>query len=207
MAPCPLRRSRRAIRLAGRGNSPSGGGGLPCPAAGCSSARPSPRRWAAPTPSGCATGTLTVTGSTAFAPAAEKRAESYESACPDSDVTVEPHGSTAGIRALDAASAKAASSGGSPSVITFSDGPKPNGYSELRENPVAVSVSVFTLVVNDRVTVQDLSLTDVRKIYRGEIRNWQDVGGPDLLLPGLPYQGRPRCHGRSVGNSTARNGC
>ncbi|GAA3899772.1 substrate-binding domain-containing protein [Streptomyces lacrimifluminis] len=134
----------------------------------------------APTPIGCATGTLTVTGSTAFAPAAEKLAESYETACPGSDVTVETHGSTAGIRALDAAGAKAASSGGSPSVIAFSDGPKPNGYAELRENPVAVSV--FTLVVNDRVAVRDLSLAEVRRIYQGEIRNWEVVGGPDLPI-------------------------
>jgi phosphate transport system substrate-binding protein len=131
-----------------------------------------------PPPIGCATGTLTVTGSTAFAPAAEKLAESYERACPGSDVAVAPHGSTAGIRALAAAGTKAASSGGSPSVIAFSDGPKPNGYPELRENPVAVSV--FTLVVNDRVTATELTLDEVRGIYRGEIRNWRDVDGPDL---------------------------
>ncbi|MET9817215.1 MULTISPECIES: substrate-binding domain-containing protein [unclassified Streptomyces] len=133
-----------------------------------------------PTPIGCATGSLTVTGSTAFAPAAEKLAESYEAACPDSDITVDTRGSTAGIRALDAAGAEASSSGGSASVIAFSDGPKPNDYPELLENPVAVSV--FTLVVNDRVTVTDLSLTEVRKIYQGEIRNWRDVGGPDLPI-------------------------
>ncbi|GCB52077.1 substrate-binding domain-containing protein [Streptomyces sp. NL15-2K] len=133
-----------------------------------------------PPPIGCAKGTLTVTGSTAFAPAAEKLGESYEKACPGSDIKVEPHGSTAGIRALDTAGAEAASSGGSPSVIAFSDGRKPNGYPELRENPVAVSV--FTLVVNDRVTVRDLSLDEVRKIYRGEIRNWQDVDGPNMPI-------------------------
>ncbi|MGA5206537.1 substrate-binding domain-containing protein [Streptomyces variegatus] len=133
-----------------------------------------------PLPIGCARGTLTVTGSTAFAPAAEELAEGYERACPGSDIAVDDHGSTAGIRALDAAGAHAASSGDSPPLIAFSDGPKPNGYPELRENPVAVSV--FTLVVNDRVTVQDLSLAEVRKIYRGEIRNWKDVGGPGLPI-------------------------
>ncbi|MFJ1730889.1 PstS family phosphate ABC transporter substrate-binding protein [Streptomyces sp. NPDC088254] len=131
-------------------------------------------------PIGCAAGTLTVTGSTAFGPAAERLAESYENACPGSDITVDEHGSTAGIRELDAAGAKAASSGSSPPLIAFSDGPKPNGYPELRENPVAVSL--FTLVVNDRVTVRDLSLAEVRKIYQGQIRNWKDVGGPNLPI-------------------------
>jgi ABC-type phosphate transport system substrate-binding protein len=133
-----------------------------------------------PPPIGCAKGTLTVTGSTAFAPAAEKLGESYEKACPGSDIVVEPHGSTAGVRALDAAGAESASPGGSPSLVAFSDGPKPNGYPELEENPVAVSV--FTLVVNDRVAVKDLTLDEVRKIYRGEIRNWQDLGGPNLSI-------------------------
>ncbi|MFJ5227925.1 substrate-binding domain-containing protein [Streptomyces sp. NPDC088400] len=133
-----------------------------------------------PSPIGCATGTLTVTGSTAFAPAAQKLGEGYEKACPGSDITVEPHGSTAGIRALDAAGAKTLSAGGIPSVVALSDGPKPNGYPALRENPVAVSV--FTLVANDRIPVKDLSLAEVRKIYRGEIRNWQDLDGPDLPI-------------------------
>lgn len=131
-----------------------------------------------PPPIGCATGALTITGSTAFGPAAEKLAEGYENACPGSDIVVDNHGSTSGIRALDVAGSRAALSGDSPSMIAFSDGPKPNGYPELRENPVAVTV--FTLLVNDRVTVRDLSLAEVRRIYQGEIRNWKEVDGPDL---------------------------
>ncbi|SOD46899.1 PBP superfamily domain-containing protein [Streptomyces sp. Ag82_G6-1] len=62
--------------------------------------------------------------------------------------------------------------------MALSDGPKPAGLPDLRENRVAVSV--FALVVNDDVRLTNLSTADVRRLYRGEIRNWRQLGGPDL---------------------------
>ncbi|MFB6633962.1 substrate-binding domain-containing protein [Streptomyces sp. NPDC056362] len=128
-----------------------------------------------PPPIGCARGTLTVTGSTAFAPALRAAARQYEKDCEGSTVAVDVHGSTAGIRELAEAGAKAGK--GSPPVVALSDGRKPGGYPELREHRVAVSL--FTLVVNDGIPVDDLTLEQVRAVYRGEIRNWSEVGGPD----------------------------
>ncbi|MBA2945147.1 substrate-binding domain-containing protein [Streptomyces himalayensis] len=127
-------------------------------------------------PMGCAKGELTITGSTAFAPVLEELADKYEEDCEGSTVTVDTHGSTAGIRALAEAGADA--QGGSPAVITLSDGPKPSGYAQLRESRVAVSL--FALVLNDEVPLKNLELSDVRRLYRGEIRNWNELGGPDL---------------------------
>ncbi|PBC62444.1 phosphate ABC transporter substrate-binding protein [Streptomyces sp. Tue6028] len=128
-----------------------------------------------PPPIGCERGTLKVTGSTAFEPVMRELAEKYEEDCAGATVTVDPHGSTAGVRELAAAGAKSGS--GSPAVVALSDGPKPSGFPELRENRVAVSV--FALVVNDDIGVKNLSLADVRRLYRGEIRNWKQLGGPD----------------------------
>lgn len=130
-----------------------------------------------PPPIGCARGTLTVTGSTAFEPVVRELAQKYEKECEGSTVTVDAHGSNAGIRELADRGATAGRSG-SPALIALSDGPKPDGYPQLRENRVAVSL--FRLVVNDRVPVKNLSLATVRKIYRGDIRNWKVLGGPDL---------------------------
>lgn len=130
----------------------------------------------APPPMGCATGKLTVTGSTAFTPVAEELAEKYQQQCPGSEVTVDTHGSTAGIRGLDEEGR--AAEGGSPPLIALSDGPKPNGYPALRESRVAVSA--FALVLNDRVPLKGLTTTQVRKLYAGDIRNWKQLGGPDL---------------------------
>jgi ABC-type phosphate transport system substrate-binding protein len=133
-----------------------------------------------PPPIGCEGGTLTLTGSTAFAPVLREVAEKYERDCEDDDpdVEVDPHGSAAGIRDLAAAGAEAEH--GSPPLVALSDGPKPGGLPELRENRVAVSV--FALVVNEDVRLRNLSTTDVRRLYRGEIANWSELGGPDLAV-------------------------
>jgi ABC-type phosphate transport system substrate-binding protein len=128
-----------------------------------------------PPPIGCARGTLTVTGSTAFAPVMRELAGKYEKDCAGSQITVDAHGSTAGVRELEAAGA--ASEGGSPAVVALSDGRKPGGLPQLRESRVAVSV--FTLVVHEDISLKSLSRADVRRVYRGEIRNWKQLGGPD----------------------------
>ncbi|WP_369252465.1 substrate-binding domain-containing protein [Streptomyces sp. R41] len=128
-----------------------------------------------PPPVGCEKGTLAVTGSTAFEPVMRELANKYEKDCEGATIAVDPHGSTAGVRELDAAGAK--SKNGSPAVVALSDGPKPSGLDRLRENRIAVSV--FALVVNDDIPVKNLSLVDVRRLYRGEIKNWKQLGGPD----------------------------
>ncbi|MFM9373471.1 PstS family phosphate ABC transporter substrate-binding protein [Streptomyces sp. Da 82-17] len=129
-------------------------------------------------PMGCAKGTLTVVGSTAFKPVAEELADKYEKDCPGSDITVDAHGSAPGINELDEAGAK---SSASPAVVAFSDGPKPSGHPRLRENRVAVSS--FAMVLNDRVPLKNLSLDDLRRLYRGEARTWREL---DRSLPDLP---------------------
>ncbi|MFG2263028.1 substrate-binding domain-containing protein [Streptomyces sp. NPDC048720] len=129
-----------------------------------------------PPPIGCARGPLTVTGSTAFAPVLREVARKYEADCEGAAVTVDPHGSTAGLRELEAAGAEAKK--GSPPLLALSDGPKGADMPELRENRVALSV--FALVANDDVGLRNLSTADVRRLYRGEIRDWSELGGRSL---------------------------
>ncbi|MEU6550357.1 substrate-binding domain-containing protein [Streptomyces sp. NPDC046915] len=128
-----------------------------------------------PPPIGCEKGTLRVIGSTAFAPVLREAARKYEGDCEGSAITVDPHGSTAGVRELDALGKGEKSS---PPVVALSDGPKPSDMPQLRENRVAVSV--FALVVNDDVGLKNLSTADVRRLYRGEITDWRQLGGPHL---------------------------
>ncbi|MGW0141156.1 substrate-binding domain-containing protein [Streptomyces calvus] len=129
-------------------------------------------------PIGCRGGTLTLTGSTAFEPVLRQAAGQYMEDCEEHDphIEVDPHGSTAGIRDLAAAGAE--EDDGTPPVLALSDGPRPSGLSGLRETRVAVSV--FSLVVNEAVGLTNLSTTDVRRLYRGEIANWSELGGSDL---------------------------
>ncbi|WP_428956800.1 PstS family phosphate ABC transporter substrate-binding protein [Streptomyces sp. cg35] len=129
-----------------------------------------------PLPDDCATGALRLTGSTAFAPVMTELAQKYREHCGGRpEITVAAHGSRTGVREL-------ALSGGrseqGATVIAFSDGPRPASYTRLAESRVAISL--FTLVVQDDVRLRNLSVADVRRVYRGEIRNWSQLGGPDL---------------------------
>ncbi|CAM5707920.1 hypothetical protein SHIRM173S_08338 [Streptomyces hirsutus] len=118
---------------------------------------------------------LTVTGSTAFEPVLKEVAEEYQRDCAEAgpEIDVDPHGSTAGIRELVAAGREAKE--GSPPMVALSDGPKPDGLPELRENPVAVSL--FTLVVNKGVGVKNLSTGARTASYRARSRTGANSAG------------------------------
>lgn len=126
-------------------------------------------------PLGCEQGTLTVTGSTAFAPVVSTLVKEYEKDCEGADITVEARGSEAGVAEL-------AAEGEESDVIAFSDGPM---GSRLGLHGEKVALSAFTLVVNEGVDLGRVGLTraDVRRLYSGEITRWRQL---DPTLPDLP---------------------
>jgi phosphate transport system substrate-binding protein len=132
-----------------------------------------------PLPRGCAQGTLTVVGSTAFSPVARDLGGAYESDCPGATIQVAAEGSGRGTGTLREAGE--AAKGAFPPYLAFSDGPDGDGDPKLKEHLVALSV--FTMVVNTDVRLPDLSLKDVRGLYSGRITNWNQLpGGPDLAV-------------------------
>ncbi|MFI0717658.1 substrate-binding domain-containing protein [Streptomyces sp. NPDC021224] len=61
----------------------------------------------------------------------------------------------------------------------MSDGPSARGGSPaLKDNLVAV-IS-FDVIVNPDVPVRNLSTTDIRRIFGGQVTDWQQLGGPPL---------------------------
>jgi len=48
--------------------------------------------------------------------------------------------------------------------------------------PIVFAVDALALVVHPELPVGELSVAEVGQIYRGEIQNWQAVGGPDLKI-------------------------
>lgn|GEM_PF-3807958 len=126
-------------------------------------------------PLDCATGKVTLTGSTAFEPVLREAADAYERTCPGSDFALETRGSTDGVRGLDRAGREKSS--GSLDRLAFSDGAKGDGHPQLLPRPIAFSL--FTLVINKEAGVQDLSLQQIRELYEGRISNWSEVGGND----------------------------
>ncbi|MEU1478812.1 substrate-binding domain-containing protein [Streptomyces sp. NPDC005760] len=140
-----------------------------------------------PPPLGCETGSLTVAGSTAFAPVIETLAKEYEKDCPGADIKVEARGSEAGVASLAATGVRSAKE--ARSVIAFSDGPMGD---RLHLHGEKIALSVFTLVVNDGIDLgtRGLTATEVERLYRGEVRRWSDLNAsrPGSLprLPDLP---------------------
>ncbi|TVL91875.1 substrate-binding domain-containing protein [Streptomyces sp. SAJ15] len=124
----------------------------------------------------CASGRLTVDGSTAFAPPMRETARAYEKQCPGAEITVRESGSLAGLGNLDRAGRSAPN--GSPAFIAMSDVPAPRSYRRLEGQP-PVGVVLLSLVVNERNGVDSLTRRQVRAIYDGTYTNWRQLGGAD----------------------------
>ena len=127
-------------------------------------------------PLDCASGHLTVAGSTAFAPIAQEAAKSYQDLCPGASFSFDMRGSGEGLQVLD----QAGRDGKARDQLSFSDGEKPDGMPALLPRPIAFVL--FTLVVNADTGVSDLSTTQIKQIYQGKISNWQEIGGKDLPI-------------------------
>ncbi|WP_020666763.1 PstS family phosphate ABC transporter substrate-binding protein [Amycolatopsis nigrescens] len=127
-------------------------------------------------PLDCAGGQLALTGSTAFAPVLKDAAASYQKTCPDAHFTLDAQGSGTGLERLNQEGRKLES--GSPNILAFSDGAKPDGYPQLLPRPIAFSL--FTLLVNKDTGVGDLTLDQIKQLYDGQITNWAQLRGNDL---------------------------
>jgi len=114
---------------------------------------------------------VTLAGSTAFQPFAEKLAEEYNAAHPEVNVTVQGGGSAVGISAA-------------------LNGAAQIGMADLVELPadaaalvgVVVARDGIAVIVNPANVVADLSMAAIRDVYIGKIRNWEELGGADAPI-------------------------
>jgi phosphate transport system substrate-binding protein len=119
---------------------------------------------------GCGKGktSITLAGSTAFQPFAEKLAEKYMLIDPDVNVIVQGGGSAVGIQSALSGAADV----GMADLVNL-----PPEASALRSTVVAKDGIV--VVVHPSNKVDGLSLDQVRGLFGGKIRSWKEVGGPD----------------------------
>ncbi|MEU2787512.1 substrate-binding domain-containing protein [Streptomyces sp. NPDC007100] len=139
----------------------------------------------------CATGRLTVDGSSAFAPPMREIAQQYEARCRGAEIEVAESGSLAGLGRLSKAGKSAP--GGNPAFLAVSDVAAPSIYQELTGRPVGIIL--LALVVNERTGVDNLTSEQVRGIYEGRYTNWEQLGGKDLPV---------RIVGRDAASGTRR---
>jgi phosphate transport system substrate-binding protein len=111
---------------------------------------------------------LTVSGSTAFQPFAEKLADQYMQIHPDTKVTIQGGGSAVGIQSTLSGAAQI-------------------GMADLVELPVeaktlssvVVARDGIAIIVNLKNKVNNLTIQQIRDIYNGKIKNWKNAGGSD----------------------------
>ncbi|WP_043655117.1 substrate-binding domain-containing protein [Nocardia thailandica] len=122
-------------------------------------------------PVDCASGSLRVVGSTAIAPAIGKAADLYAATCTEAAFHREFTGTEDGLIAVT----RSADPG---SILAFGDGLKGESYPELREQPIAVSS--FSMITHPGTGVSDLTVAQVRALFRGTVTNWKELGGNDV---------------------------
>lgn len=119
-------------------------------------------------------GNIVIKGSTTVLPVAQKVAEAYMKENPDVSISISGGGSGNGIKAII---------DGTTDIATSSRFIKDNevqlattkGYYPV---PFAVAYDCIVPVVHPSNPVNDLTLDQLKAIYKGEIKNWDQVGGP-----------------------------
>ncbi len=165
---------RRFIGIAGMSALAVAGFGL----TGCGSSNSSTDTTSAGTSGASAekkalAGTITAVGSTALQPLCEAAAEQFMQENPGVQITVQGGGSGQGITQITQGAVQI----GNSDVFAESKVKDSSDLTKITDNKVCI-VGMGP-IVNSDVTIDDIKLDDLKKIFMGEITNWSEVGGAD----------------------------
>lgn len=114
---------------------------------------------------------ITLAGSTAFQPFAEKLAEQYMQQDSKANITVQGGGSAVGIQSANSGAAQI----GMADLVTLPAEAKSLTATEVARDGIA-------MVVNPNNKVSNLTIDQIRDIFNGKITNWKEVGGDDAAI-------------------------
>jgi len=122
---------------------------------------------------GCGKGkaSITLAGSTAFQPFAEKLADQYMISHPTVNLTVQGGGSEVGIQSANSGAAQI----GMADLVILP--PEANALTAT-----VVAKDGIAVVVNPKNQIVKLTTDQVRDIFNGKITNWKEVGGIDAPI-------------------------
>ncbi len=114
---------------------------------------------------------ITLAGSTAFQPFAEKLAEQYMSTHEIASITVQGGGSAVGVQSAISGAAQI----GMADLVEL-----PEEAKQLTSTIVARDG--IALVLNPANNVANLTMQQIREIFNGKIKNWKEVGGANAPI-------------------------
>jgi phosphate transport system substrate-binding protein len=123
-------------------------------------------------------GNIVIKGSTTVLPIAQKVAESYMKENPDVSISISGGGSGNGIKAIIDGTTDIADS----SRFIKDKEVKMAVANNVYPVPFAVAYDCIIPIVHPSNSVQNLTLDQLKGIYKGEITNWKDVGGPNKKI-------------------------
>jgi phosphate transport system substrate-binding protein len=121
---------------------------------------------------------IVVDGSTTVGPIAKAFAGYYMKLHPDVTITVSESGSGNGAKSLVNAACDVATMS-RPMKASEKKAAQDAGVLPIQN---VVALDGIAMIVNPRNPVNNLTSAQIQKIYTGEIRNWKELGGPDLPI-------------------------
>ena len=123
-------------------------------------------------------GEILIKGSDTLLNLVQQLAEAYMKENPDAEISIVGGGSGVGIAALI---------DGNVDIANASRKIKPKELRKARKNGVepvefVIAIDALAIIVNPRNPVDKLTIEQLGAIYRGEIGNWKEVGGPDMRI-------------------------
>lgn len=114
-------------------------------------------------------GKVSVVGSTSVSPLAQSLADEFNKTQPDLKIDIQGVGSTAGIKAISDGTTD----------IGMSSRELSTSEKALNLKETVIALDGIAMIVNPANSIQDIKKDDILKIYKGEIKNWKELGGAD----------------------------